>query len=64
MDLCCANLLLVAILIVGTIVPHGVPRPVENKIIWQPEAAKAVVDTESLPGAFNNWRPTLLIVSP
>jgi len=36
----------------GTIVPKGVPLPVENNMRWQPAAANADVETPSLPGAF------------
>ena len=42
---------LVEIFIVGTKVPNGVPRPVVNSTMWQPEEARAVAATRSLPGA-------------
>ena len=48
---------LVLIFIVGTKVPNGVPRPVVNKTIWQPEAANAVDATKSFPGAESRLRP-------
>lgn len=54
----------VAILTVGTGPPKGVPRPVENRTIWQPVEANAVVDTRSFPGPFNKFSPFSNLRSP
>lgn len=47
----------VAIFIVGTGAPRGVPLPVVNKIKWQPEAVKLVTATISFPGPFSRLSP-------
>ena len=52
-----ARLLFVEIFIVGMNVPKGVPRPVVKRTIWQPEAARAVAATRSLPGAERRFSP-------
>ena len=55
---------LVAIFIVGTKVPNGVPRPVVNNTMWQPADASAVEATRSLPGAESRLRPSFCRRSP
>src|SRR5699024_12019252 len=49
---------------VGTKVPKGVPLPVVNNTIWQPDAPKAVDATKSLPGALKRFKPFFLAISP
>ena len=58
------RLVLVDIFIVGTKLPNGVPLPVVNNTIWQPEAANAVAATRSLPGELNKFKPGVLRRSP
>ena len=55
---------MVAIFIVGTKVPKGVPRPVVKSTIWHPADAKAVEATRSLPGAESRLRPLVSRRSP
>ena len=55
---------LVEIFTVGTGEAKGVPRPVVNKTICAPEAAKAVEATRSLPGALNRFSPFVQTGSP
>ena len=55
---------LVAIFIVGTKVPKGVPRPVVKSTIWHPAEARAVDATRSLPGADRRLRPLVSSLSP
>ena len=54
----------VAIFIVGTTVPNGVPRPVVNSTTWQPAAARTVDATRSLPGPVRSESPGSLRRSP
>ena len=54
----------VAIFIVGTGAPRGVPLPVVNKIKWQPAAVKLVTATISFPGPFKRLSPAFSAVSP
>jgi len=49
---------------VGTGHANGVPRPVVNKTIWAPDAARAVEATRSLPGALKRFSPLLRTGSP
>ena len=54
----------VAIFTVGTGAPTGVPRPVVNKIICTPAAARFVIATISLPGPLSSDKPFFVSVSP
>ena len=55
---------LVAILIVGTNVEKGVPRPVLNNITWQPAAPNAVEAIKSFPGPSKTFSPLTDTLSP
>src|SRR6188768_1451404 len=60
----CVNFELLDTLIVGAMgFPVGVPNPVVNNIMVQPEPANAVVDSTSLPGVHNKCNPGLIICS-
>ena len=64
LDFLDASVELVEIFMVGTGQANGVPRPVVNKTMWAPAAARAVEATRSLPGALKRFKPGVLTVSP
>ena len=59
-----ASVELVAIFTVGTGLANGVPRPVVNKTMCAPEAARAVEATKSFQGALKRFKPCVQTLSP